>query len=256
MKIIATNGVIEFHTNQTAVDAIIARTKIHFEVKLKTKETASKLLNGIGKKLKLDDATEFPYEPKVFDKLKICNKWRSVTVKCIGINCRQGNKKKGESAWMLDYLLGDILDVSVDEGNPIKAAKVKERQLAKEARENKKDPKDKKKTPRKYTRKQIPSTFLRTFKLLEEGFTPEQIAVKRHLTISTISTHIGFYIKKGELNINDFVSQEVLTEVLNAIGKVGTEKLASIKDACSKDITYDKIIIVMAEYRRKQNLGN
>ena len=81
-----------------------------------------------------------------------------------------------------------------------------------------------------------------TLRLFNEGLTPEQIAKKRGLTISTIQNHLMKLAEQGEVDVNDVVDPHHMAIIRQVIGNIGLDSgMKPIKDACPDDITYAEI---------------
>ena len=112
---------------------------------------------------------------------------------------------------------------------------------------NKKEPTGKSiKTP---TEKKIPS-YLKSYKLLEEGHTPEEIAKELNLKERTIWGHFGKLIEKGLMAATDFISEEKAETIYKTCEKYDEFWLKPVKEELGDDYSYNEIQLVMAEYKR------
>lgn len=90
-----------------------------------------------------------------------------------------------------------------------------------------------------------------TLQLLKSGLTPLQIATERNLTISTIYTHLGYFVKQGVIDINDFMEQEHIQNIQQVIQKIGIDNgRAAIKALCLPTVTYEEINLMIAAFHR------
>lgn len=90
-----------------------------------------------------------------------------------------------------------------------------------------------------------------TLQLLKSGLTPLQIATERKLTISTIYTHLGYFVKKGVIDINDFMEQEHIQNIQQVIQKIGVDNgRTAIKALCLPTVTYEEINLIIAAFHR------
>lgn len=90
-----------------------------------------------------------------------------------------------------------------------------------------------------------------TLQLLKSGLTPLQIATERKLTISTIYTHLGYFVKKGVIDINDFMKQEHIQNIQQVIQKIGVDNgRTAIKALCLPTVTYEEINLMIAAFHR------
>lgn len=89
-----------------------------------------------------------------------------------------------------------------------------------------------------------------SIRMLREGKSLKEVSKERGSTIGTISTHIQTFLGEGK-NIDFNISFEGLftdeeeKEILEAGEKVGFSKLTPIKEIVNKDISYDKIKLVI-----------
>ena len=90
-----------------------------------------------------------------------------------------------------------------------------------------------------------------TLQLLKRGLTPLQIATERKLTTSTIYTHLGYFVKQGVIDINDFMEQEHIQNIQQVIQKIGVDNgRTAIKALCLPTVTYEEINLMIAAFHR------
>lgn len=90
-----------------------------------------------------------------------------------------------------------------------------------------------------------------TLQLLKSGLTPLQIATERKLTTSTIYTHLGYFVKQGVIDINDFMKQEHIQNIQQVIQKIGIDNgRTAIKALCLPTVTYEEINLMIAAFHR------
>ena len=66
-------------------------------------------------------------------------------------------------------------------------------------------------------KKRKKDTTLETFQLYQQGFTPEEIAEKRDLKITTIFSHLSkLYLEGKDINLENFINANTLKEIANA----------------------------------------
>lgn len=93
----------------------------------------------------------------------------------------------------------------------------------------------------------ITNTSMLTYKFLQLGLSPEEIANKRNLKLNTIYDHIvEIALFDPFFTINDYVSESIITEIKAAISNTESYKLKDIKEKISKDISYFQIRLVLA----------
>lgn len=99
----------------------------------------------------------------------------------------------------------------------------------------------------------LSGTVLETVKLYETKHTPKQISKIRGLGLRTIMNHLAMWYKSGgDLDYDKYVSAKVEEAVKKIVEKKGTAKLAPIKNALPKSISYDQIKFVIAKMSRKK----
>ncbi|MFW6287604.1 MAG: DNA helicase RecQ, partial [bacterium] len=93
------------------------------------------------------------------------------------------------------------------------------------------------------------NSYLVTYKLFKAGKSIEEIADERGLSTNTIENHIFRADKEGfDVDIDFLIPEQYEEEILAAIEKEGSEKLRSIKEALSDEISYTAIKAVMCKY--------
>ena len=109
-------------------------------------------------------------------------------------------------------------------------------------------PKGTEKKKRRTTEKE--KSYEISIRMLREGKSLKEVSKERGSTIGTISTHIQTFLGEGK-NIDFNISFEGLftdeeeKEILEAGEKVGFSKLTPIKEIVNKNISYDKIKLVI-----------
>ncbi len=107
---------------------------------------------------------------------------------------------------------------------------------------------------RKKERADGPSpTALITGRAFEEGLRPEQIAVQRGLSVSTVYRHIAQLIGAGKVELSAVVEVAVADQVRAAIEQAGgVAALSPIKALLPEAITYNEIACVVADVKRQR----
>lgn len=104
---------------------------------------------------------------------------------------------------------------------------------------------------RKNTRKINPaavSTQAESFRLFQQGLSPEQIAEKRNLGVSTIFSHLAAVYQDGaDIDLTQFVSEEECQKVETAVAALNGDvsKLKPIFEYLQEEIPYHKIRIAL-----------
>jgi ATP-dependent DNA helicase RecQ len=102
--------------------------------------------------------------------------------------------------------------------------------------------------------KGLPFTVQKTHELLKKGMTISEIAKDRKLAESTISKHIEeLILNKFEINSDNLVSKENRKIILNAINKLGSESLKTIRENIDETISYQDIRLTRAIYIMKKD---
>ena len=101
---------------------------------------------------------------------------------------------------------------------------------------------------------ELSNTVLETVDLYKKDFTPEKIAKIRSLGLSTIFNHlVKWYLIKGELSIEKFLSGDEEKLILEAIDKANAGELKglrAIRDLLPEKISYEKIRFTLARLQR------
>jgi len=85
-----------------------------------------------------------------------------------------------------------------------------------------------------------------TLELFRQGHTPDQIAAARGLARSTIESHLGFLVHKGELSIEELLSPDRQEAIKKAIAEAEEGSLKEVKEILGDEISYGQIKIVLA----------
>nr|WP_253286704.1 helix-turn-helix domain-containing protein [Virgibacillus sp. MSJ-26] len=85
-----------------------------------------------------------------------------------------------------------------------------------------------------------------TYNLLNAGFSPEEIKVRRNLKLNTIYDHIvEISLFDKAFNIDDYVSESVINEIKMAVSNTDSYKLKDIKEKVSDEISFFQIRLVL-----------
>jgi len=102
---------------------------------------------------------------------------------------------------------------------------------------------------RKPEREKNPSHVI-TWKMYQEGKPLTEIARERGIKISTVQEHLFKCCNEGlAVNLDQFIPGKYESLILEAIQKLGTEKLKPIKEALPEEIEYSEIKAVIYKYR-------
>ena len=91
-----------------------------------------------------------------------------------------------------------------------------------------------------------------TFRLYKSGLSPAQIAAERQLTMGTIYTHLGHFVRKGDIQLQQLIDEKHLQNIRQVIEKVGLDNgKTAIKALCAPDVTFEEINLVTASLKKK-----
>jgi len=88
--------------------------------------------------------------------------------------------------------------------------------------------------------------------LLKSGMKVFEISEKRGLAISTIESHLISFIRSGELDIKEFVSEEKINVIQQIIQELGVTGSTPVKEKLGKDYSYSEIRAVISYNQRKE----
>jgi ATP-dependent DNA helicase RecQ len=88
-----------------------------------------------------------------------------------------------------------------------------------------------------------------SLQLYKEGMSMNEIAAERKLSLSTVETHLAYYIAIGDLLIDDIVSTAKQLAIKKAADLLGTASLKVLKDGLPSDISYGEIRITLASVK-------
>ena len=104
------------------------------------------------------------------------------------------------------------------------------------------------------------NTYEETLTLYNQHLSPEDIALKRNLSATTIYSHIAQLYLKGDISsIAKFVNTEEINRVKTASKAIGNQKLKEIFDFLNTELEYHKIRLALAylekneQYNRVKN---
>jgi len=107
-----------------------------------------------------------------------------------------------------------------------------------------KQPKRERKT--KQTRERETDTKKISLDLYQSGISIADIAEQRALSVSTIETHLSFYVSSGKLDIHNLVPPDKQELIHTAIAKYGKSSLRLLKENLPEEIGYGDIKFTIA----------
>jgi hypothetical protein len=92
-----------------------------------------------------------------------------------------------------------------------------------------------------------------SYNLFRGGKTIAQIAEERKLSATTIESHLAYYVGKGEIPVNTFVSQEKADLIASHFEGIEDLKLGPVKEALGEQVTWSEVRFVAnhIEFLRK-----
>lgn len=94
-------------------------------------------------------------------------------------------------------------------------------------------------------------TYEETYSLLREGLSPEQVAKKRSLALSTIEGHLARGIAEGELDIATFVNEGERKVIERALGNKVHQSLKEVFAGLDGKYSFGKLRMVQAYLGKK-----
>lgn len=94
-------------------------------------------------------------------------------------------------------------------------------------------------------------TQIETYELFNKGLSIDDIAQTRNLKPGTIYDHLSFVIEKGlPIKLEKLVSPAREKKIIDAIKKVGPERLSPIKELLGDDFSFDEIKLIRAKMKK------
>src|SRR5690606_32804063 len=93
-------------------------------------------------------------------------------------------------------------------------------------------------------------TKRRTLELLREGHQVEKIAVLRGLAVSTIESHLAYYVQNGKIQIDQLLEPEDVNTIRRAIERAESPMLSVIRQSLGEEYSFGQIRLVLASMQR------
>ena len=106
---------------------------------------------------------------------------------------------------------------------------------------------------RRESREMDTDTRRKSLELFQMGDSVERIAELRNLSLSTIESHLAFYVQQGTLSIDEVMDKEKIQDIQNAIGQTDGKALSPIKELLGDGYSYGEIRMVVAYVGRERN---
>jgi len=85
-----------------------------------------------------------------------------------------------------------------------------------------------------------------SFDMFNNGLTIAEIAKERDLVLSTIETHLAFFVEQGKLDINKLLSPEKQQAIKKELAAHHDNSLNRVKSALGNDYSYGEIKMILA----------
>ena len=92
-----------------------------------------------------------------------------------------------------------------------------------------------------------------SFELFKKGMSVADIAKQRGFAIQTIEGHLAYYVSQGAINIKEFVGNEKLLLIEEALKDYTSNAIAPIKAKLSSSISFGEIRLVIAWHQFQNN---
>lgn len=90
-------------------------------------------------------------------------------------------------------------------------------------------------------------TYTTSLKMFNDGYSIEEIARRRGISANTVETHLVRFIPTGEVELEELLAEEKISEIRDAIVKFGeSNALSPIKEYLGEDYSYGEIRAVLA----------
>lgn len=94
-------------------------------------------------------------------------------------------------------------------------------------------------------------TFQFTYNLYKEGKSVAEISQERGLSPTTVEGHLSRFIQTGELDVFEFVNEDKIPAIKDAVESYGSAMLSPIKEVLGDAYTYGEIKAVIAWMNRE-----
>jgi ATP-dependent DNA helicase RecQ len=100
----------------------------------------------------------------------------------------------------------------------------------------------------------LSNTHLHTLELYQDGLTPNEIAERREIRLTTVYDHLALLMEMEQpVNLDDLVPPDRQVPIQAAIEAVGDDSLRAIRDHLGDSFDYQEIRLVRSGWRSHQN---
>ncbi|MGD6964266.1 DNA helicase RecQ [Fictibacillus phosphorivorans] len=104
-------------------------------------------------------------------------------------------------------------------------------------------------------KKTTPDSHLETYTLYKDKMSVNEIAEQRNLAVSTVESHLVQCIQDGmDVQIEDLIPDEYVSEIEHAIQQAGGEKLKPIKELLPDEVSYFMIKVYLLQNENKKRV--
>jgi ATP-dependent DNA helicase RecQ len=90
-----------------------------------------------------------------------------------------------------------------------------------------------------------------TIRLLREGRSFEEIAKVRDRRLNTVIDTVADLVEKGRITFDEqWITAQKQALITDAVERLGTERIKTIKDALPEDVTYGEIRLMVSRLKR------
>jgi nucleoside-triphosphatase THEP1 len=91
-----------------------------------------------------------------------------------------------------------------------------------------------------------------SYEMFTAGKSIPEIAKEREMVISTIESHLGSFVEKGELDILKVIDEDKISEIRSALKKHYKDSIMPVKRALGESYSFGEIRMVIAENNRSR----
>ncbi len=100
-----------------------------------------------------------------------------------------------------------------------------------------------------HSKKKKSDTKQITFDLFNSGKTVSEIAEERKLSVTTIESHLSYYVEAGKIPVNKFVSQETADLISSLFEATDDLKMGPVKESLGEKVTWSEIKFVVSHIK-------
>ena len=92
-----------------------------------------------------------------------------------------------------------------------------------------------------------------TLDFYKQGMKLEEIARQRGLAASTIESHLAEWVSSGEVNVLDFMNEELLAQVKAVVERLGSQSFGPLKAEMGDAVSYGQLKMAVSYLKGKGN---